>query len=139
MENLNFDNDAIIDPKDEAIENLRQQLAEANRRDAFKADQLDQLGDAIMALIGDKVEALAESKADDAVDGAFRDFNNDFNIYDHQSEIEDMIKIACHRSRRRRQPRSRRIHRSRSFSRGNRHDRRISPAQANNAPRWYII
>jgi hypothetical protein len=91
MENLNFDNDAIIDPKDEAIDNLRQQLAEANRRDAFKADQLDQLGDAIMALIGDKVEALAESKADDAVDGAFRDFNNDFNIYDHQSEIDDMI------------------------------------------------
>ena len=91
MENLNFDNDAIIDPKDEAIENLRQQLAEANRRDDFKADQLDRLGDAIMALIGDKVEALAEAKADDAVDGAFRDFNNDFNIYDHQSEIDDMI------------------------------------------------
>ena len=39
MENLNFDNDSIIDPKDEAIENLRQQLAEANRRDAFKAAQ----------------------------------------------------------------------------------------------------
>lgn len=91
MENLNFDNDAIIDPKDEAIENLRQQLAEANRRDDLKADQLDRLGDAIMALIGDKVEALAEAKADDAVDGAFRDFNNDFNIYDHQSEIDDMI------------------------------------------------
>ena len=91
MENLNFDNDAIIDPKDEAIENLRQQLAEANRRDDLKADQLDRLGDAIMALIGDKVEALAEAKADDAVDGAFRDFNNDFNIYDHQSEIDDII------------------------------------------------
>ena len=91
MENLNFDNDASIDPKDEAIENLRRQLDEANRRDAFKAEQLDQLGDAIMALIGDKVEALAESKADDAVDGAFRDFNNDFNIHDYQSEIDDMI------------------------------------------------
>ena len=91
MENLNFDNDASIDPKGEAIENLRRQLDEANRRDAFKAEQLDQLGDAIMALIGDKVEALAESKADDAVDGAFRDFNNDFNIHDYQSEIDDMI------------------------------------------------
>ena len=91
MENLNFDNDASIDPKHEAIENLRRQLDEANRRDAFKAEQLDQLGDAIMALIGDKVEALAESKADDAVDGAFRDFNNDFNIHDYQSEIDDMI------------------------------------------------
>lgn len=91
MENLNFDNDSIIDPKDEAIENLRQQLAEANRRDAFKAEQLDRLGDAIMAVIGDKVEALAESKADDAVDGAFRDFHSEFNIREYQSEIEDMI------------------------------------------------
>jgi len=91
MENLNFDNDSIIDPKDEAIAGLRRQLDEVNRRDQFKAEQLDQLSDAIMALIGDKVEALAEAKADAAVDGAIRDFNIDFNIYDHQSEIEDMI------------------------------------------------
>ena len=91
MENLNFDNDSIIDPKDEAIAELRRQLDEVNRRDAFKAEQLDQLSDAIMALIGDKVEALAEAKADDAVDGAFRDFHTEFNIHDHQSEIEDMI------------------------------------------------
>jgi predicted RNase H-like nuclease len=61
MENLNFDNDAIIDPKDEAIENLRQQLAEANRRDDLKADQLDQLGDAIMALIGDNWRPLSKA------------------------------------------------------------------------------
>jgi hypothetical protein len=87
MENLNFDNDAIIDPKDEAIENLRRQLDEANRRDAFKADQLDQLGDAIMALIGDKATALIESRANDLIEAAM----DEFNIRDHEYEIGDMI------------------------------------------------
>jgi hypothetical protein len=42
-------------------------LKHYRRRDQLKAEQLDQLGDAIMAVIGDKVEALAEAKADDAV------------------------------------------------------------------------
>jgi hypothetical protein len=87
MENLNFDNDAIIDPKDEAIENLRQQLAEANRRDAFKADQLDQLGDAIMGVIGDKLEAVIDSRVGDLVENAM----NDFDIHDYQGDIDDMI------------------------------------------------
>ena len=87
MENLNFDNDAIIDPKDEAIENLRQQLAEANRRDAFKADQLDQLGDAFMGVIGDKLEAVIDSRVGDLVENAM----NDFDIYNYQGDIDDMI------------------------------------------------
>jgi hypothetical protein len=91
MENQNFIPAETLDPRDQQILALETQLEHFRRRDQLKAEQLDQLGDAIMALIGDKVEALAESKADDAVDGAFRDFNNDFNIYDHQSEIEDMI------------------------------------------------
>jgi hypothetical protein len=91
MENQNFIPAETLDPRDQQIVDLESQLEHFRRRDQLKADQLDQLGDAIMALIGDKVEALAESKADDAVDGAFRDFNNDFNIYDHQSEIDDMI------------------------------------------------
>ena len=55
MENLNFEADAIIDPRDAEIAELRQQLEHANRRDAFKADQLDQFGDAIMGVIGDKL------------------------------------------------------------------------------------
>jgi hypothetical protein len=91
MENQNFIPAETLDPRDQQIVDLESQLEHYRRRDQFKADQLDQLGDAIMALIGDKVEALAEAKADDAVDGAFRDFNSDFNIYDHQSEIDDMI------------------------------------------------
>jgi hypothetical protein len=91
MENPSFIPAETLDPRDQQIVDLESQLEHYRRRDQLKAEQLDQLGDAIMAVIGDKVEALAEAKADDAVDGAFRDFNNDFNIYDHQAEIEDMI------------------------------------------------
>ena len=91
MENQNFIPAETLDPRDQQIVDLESQLEHYRRRDQLKAEQLDQLGDAIMALIGDKVEALAEAKADDAIDGAFRDFNSEFNIYDHQSEIEDMI------------------------------------------------
>jgi len=91
MENPNFIPAETLDPRDQQIVDLESQLEHYRRRDQLKAEQLDQLGDAIMAVIGDKVEALAEAKADDAVDGAFRDLYSDFNIYDHQSEIEDMI------------------------------------------------
>ena len=91
MENQNFIPAETLDPRDQQIVDLESQLEHFRRRDQLKAEQLDQLGDAIMALIGDKVEALAEAKADDAVDGAFRDFNSDFNIREYQSEIEDMI------------------------------------------------
>jgi len=91
MENQNFIPAETLDPRDQQILALESQLEHFRRRDQLKAEQLDQLGDAIMALIGDKVEALAESKADEAVEGAFQNFNNDFNIYDHQIEIEEMI------------------------------------------------
>lgn len=91
MENQNFIPAETLDPRDQQIVDLESQLEHYRRRDQLKAEQLDQLGDAIMALIGDKVEALAEAKADDAVDGAFRDFNDDFNIREYQSEIEDII------------------------------------------------
>jgi hypothetical protein len=91
MENPNFIPAETLDPRDQQIVDLESQLEHYRRRDQLKAEQLDQLGDAIMALIGDKVEALAEAKADDAVDGAFRDLYSDFNIREYQSEIEDMI------------------------------------------------
>jgi len=87
MENLNFDNDAIVDPKDAEIERLQQQLDHATRRDALKAEQLDQLSDAIMALIGDKVEALADSAASREVERAL----DDFNISEYEYEIGEMI------------------------------------------------
>ena len=87
MENLNFEADAIIDPRDAEIAELRQQLENANRRDAFKADQLDQFGDAIMGVIGDKVEAVIESRVGDLVEDAF----NDFDISNYEGEICDLI------------------------------------------------
>jgi len=89
MENLNFDNDAIVDPKDAEIERLQQQLEHANRRDALKAEQLDQLGDAVMGLIGDKVEALAESIAEREIERALDDY--EIEIWDHQDAIGEMI------------------------------------------------
>ena len=89
MENLNFDNDAIVDPKDAEIAELRKQLELANRRDELKAEQLDQLGDAVMGLIGDKVEALAESITEREIERALDDF--DIEIWDHQDAIGEMI------------------------------------------------
>jgi hypothetical protein len=80
MENLNFDNDAIVDPKDAEIE----RLTIAND---LKAQQLDQFGDAIMGVIGDKVEALSESIADRIVERAL----DDFDISNFEYEIGDMI------------------------------------------------
>ena len=61
--------------------------ADRSRADDLKAEQLDQLGDAIMALIGDKATALIESAAGDAIENAM----NDFDIYNYQSDIDDMI------------------------------------------------
>ena len=87
MENLNFDNDAIVDPKDAEIAELRKQLELANRRDELKAEQLDQLGDAVMGLIGDKVEALADSVASREVERAL----DDFDITAYECEIGDML------------------------------------------------
>ena len=87
MNEINFDNDSIVDPKDAEIERLQQQLEHANKRDALKADQLDQLGDAVMALVGDKVEALAESIAEREIQRAL----DDFNITEYEYEIGEMI------------------------------------------------
>ena len=89
MNELNFDNDAIVDPKDAEIERLQQQLEHANRRDALKAEQLDQFGDAIMGVIGDKVEALAESIAEREIERALDDY--EIEIWDHQDAIGEMI------------------------------------------------
>ena len=92
MENLNINNAELLDPKDAEIEALKEQLANARRRADFQADQLDQFGDVIMGVIGDKVEALAESVADKMVDDRIVETVTDcFDIYEHQSEVETMI------------------------------------------------
>tara|TARA_Y100001972_G_scaffold107817_1_gene137326 strand:+ start:106 stop:489 length:384 start_codon:yes stop_codon:yes gene_type:complete len=87
MQDLNFDNDAIVDSKDAEIAELRKQLELSNQRDQLKADQLDQLGDAIMGVIGDKVEALADSVASREVERAL----DDFDIHQYEAEIGDML------------------------------------------------
>ena len=89
MENLNFDNDTIVDPKDAEIEALKKELELANRRDELKAEQLDQFSDAIMGVIGDKVEALAESIAEREIERALDDY--EIEIWDHQDAIGEMI------------------------------------------------
>lgn len=87
MQDLNFDNDAIVDPRDAEIEELRKQLELANRRAESGAEQLDQFGDAIMGVIGDKVEALADSVASRETERAL----DDFNISEYEYEIGEMI------------------------------------------------
>ena len=87
MENVNFQNDAIVDPRDAEIAELTERLANANRVRDAQFDQLDQLGDSVMSLIGDKVEALAESVADKIVERAL----DDFDISNFEYEIGDMI------------------------------------------------
>jgi len=91
----------LVQPQDSEIAALQAELVRVNeelivaktwgadrsRADDLKAEQLDQLGDAIMALIGDKATALIESAAGDAVENAM----NDFDIYNYQGDIDDMI------------------------------------------------
>ena len=87
MENVNFQNDAIVDPRDAEIAELTERLANSKRVQDAQFEQLDQLGDAVMSLIGDKVEALAESVADKIVERAL----DDFDISSFEYEIGDMI------------------------------------------------
>ena len=84
----------LVQPQDAEIAALqadlvrvKEELIVVSRADDLKAEQLDQLGDAIMALIGDKATALIESHANDAVENAM----NDFDIYNYQGDIDDMI------------------------------------------------
>ena len=104
----------LVQPQDAEIEALQAELvrvkeelivaktwgADRSRADDLKAEQLDQLGDAIMALIGDKATALIESVAGDAVENAMNESRaidlietamDEFNIHDHEYEIGDMI------------------------------------------------
>ncbi len=84
----------LVQPQDAEIAALQAELVRVkeeliivNRSDDLKAEQLDQLGDAIMALIGDKATALIESRAIDLIETAM----DEFNIHDHEYEIGDMI------------------------------------------------
>jgi|TARA_R100000081_G_scaffold49875_1_gene23934 uncharacterized protein YydD (DUF2326 family) len=92
MENVKLED--LVGPQDEAIkalhdkiESLESRLEHAHKCNDHKARQLDEFGDVIMNVIGDKVEAVIESHVGDAVESALQDFE----IYDYQGEIVDMI------------------------------------------------
>ena len=94
MENQNANLADLVGPQDSAIktlqeeiERLEQKLEFSEKCNDFKNEQLDQFGDAIMGVIGDKVEAIVESLTGHAVENAF----NDFEIYNYESEIGEMI------------------------------------------------
>ena len=87
LEDLVQPQDAEIAALQAELVRVKEELIVVNRSDDLKAEQLDQLGDAIMALIGDKATALIESHANDLIETAM----NEFNIHDHEYEIGDMI------------------------------------------------
>ena len=87
MENPNFIPAEILDPRDQQILDLERQLKHYRARDRLKAEQLDQFGDVIMGVIGDKVEAVIDSRVGDLVENAM----NDFDIYNYRGDIDDMI------------------------------------------------
>ena len=87
MENPNFIPAEILDPRDQQILDLERQLKHYRARDRLKAEQLDQFGDVIMGVIGDKVEAVIDSRVGDLIGTALEEFN----IRDHEYEINDMI------------------------------------------------
>ena len=95
MENQNFILAETIDPRDAEIESLRQQVASADAAATRKSQELDAILSPLFSAMESRFEALAEEVAHkvagDAVEGAFRDFDNDFNIREYQSEIEDII------------------------------------------------
>ena len=87
MENPNFDNASIVDPKDAEIAELKKQLEVAHRRIAHQVEQVDQASDSIMGVIGHKVKALAESVASRETERAL----DDFDIHQYECEIGDML------------------------------------------------
>ena len=84
----------LVQPQDAEIAALqadlvrvKEELIVVSRADDLKAEQLDQRGEALRACIGEKATALIESQANDAVENPM----NDFDIYNYQGDIDDMI------------------------------------------------
>ena len=94
MENLNFNADAIIDPKDAEIKNLREQVECADAaatlvEDALtrKSQELDAILSPLFSSLEPRIDALIESRVNTLVEDAL----NDFEVYNYEGEIGDMI------------------------------------------------
>ena len=87
MENLNFNTDAIIDPKDAEIKNLREQVESADAAATRKSQELDAILSPLFSSLEPRIDALIESRVNTLVEDAL----NDFEIYNYESEIGDMI------------------------------------------------
>ena len=87
MENLNFKADAIVDPKDAEIKNLREQVESADAAATRKSQELDAILSPLFSSLEPRIDALIESRVATLVEDAF----NDFEIYNYEGEIGDMI------------------------------------------------
>ena len=87
MENLNFNADAIIDPKDDEIKNLREQVESADAAATRKSQELDAILSPLFSSLEPRIDALIERTVSNLLDDAF----NDFEIWDHHDAIGDMI------------------------------------------------
>ena len=77
-----------IEQQERELEYLRrdrQGIIDSRREDN------DRLADALMAVIGDRVEAIAESAAQDAASNSAREEIENFNISEFEDEIGEMI------------------------------------------------
>jgi len=87
MENLNFNADAIVDPRDAEIKNLREQVESADAAATRKSQELDAILSPLFSSLEPRIDALIESRVNTLVEDAL----NDFEIYNYESEIGDMI------------------------------------------------
>ena len=87
MENLNFNADAIVDPRDAEIKNLREQVESADAAATRKSQELDAILSPLFSSLEPRIDALIESRVASLVDDAM----NEFEIYNYESEIGDMI------------------------------------------------
>ena len=87
MENLNFNADAIIDPKDAEIKNLREQVESADAAATRKSQELDAILSPLFSSLEPRIDALIESRVASLVDDAM----SEFDISNFECEIGDMI------------------------------------------------
>ena len=87
MENLNFNADAIIDPKDAEIQNLREQVKSADAAATRKSQELDAILSPLFSSLEPRIDALIESRVASLVDDAM----SEFDISNFECEIGDTI------------------------------------------------